>query len=75
MPAIKELERNIECCRREIRNLVVMGMNPSQTPDQLELIRKSGTVGTGGASSSGDGSSVRGGARREPKIKFQPTLV
>ena len=39
MPAIKELERNIECCRREIRNLVVMGMNPSQTPDQLELIR------------------------------------
>ena len=39
MPAIKELERNIECCRRAIRNLVVMGMNPSQTPDQLELIR------------------------------------
>lgn len=39
MPAIKELERNIECCRREIRNLVVMGMDPSQTPDQRELIR------------------------------------
>ena len=39
MPAIKELERKIECCRREVRNLVVMGMNPSQTPDQLELIR------------------------------------
>ena len=39
MPAIKELERKIECCRREIRNLVVMGMDPSQTPDQLELIR------------------------------------
>ena len=35
----QELERNIECCRREIRNLVVMGMDPSQPPDQLELIR------------------------------------
>ena len=76
MPAIKELERNIECCRREIRNLVVMGMNPSQTPDQLELIRNLER-------------SARAELRlrvtalqcavefkvREPKIKFQPTFV
>ena len=39
MPAIKELERNIECCRREIRNLVVMGLDPNQPPDQAALIK------------------------------------
>jgi hypothetical protein len=39
MPAIEELEREIECVRREIRNLIVMGMNPKQTPQQAALTR------------------------------------
>jgi hypothetical protein len=39
MPGIEELERNIECCRREIRNLVVMGLDPNQPPDQAALIK------------------------------------
>jgi hypothetical protein len=38
-PTIDELERNIECVRREIRNLVVMGLDPNQRPDQAALIK------------------------------------
>jgi hypothetical protein len=33
-----ELQREIANCRREIRNLVVMGLDPNQRPDQAALI-------------------------------------
>ena len=66
MPAIKELERNIECCRREIRNLVVMGMNPSQTPDQLELIRNLER------SARADGNSKAGPTSSRPRPRNDP---
>ena len=40
MPTIKELERKLRSVRREIRNLIVMGMDPKQPADQLAMIRE-----------------------------------
>ena len=39
MPDLEKLEQELEDIRREVRNLTVMGMDPNQSPDQLELIR------------------------------------
>jgi hypothetical protein len=39
MSVIDELQKNVDSVRRELRNLTVMGMDPSQPPDQLELIK------------------------------------
>ena len=36
---LEKLEQELEDIRREVRNLTVMGMDPNQSPDQLELIR------------------------------------
>ena len=47
--------------RQEIRNLVVMGLDPNQPPDQAA--QGSRAVGAGGAEAEGFGSSVRRGAR------------
>ena len=40
MPTIQELERKLRSVRREIRNLIVMGMDPKQPADQLAMIRE-----------------------------------
>jgi hypothetical protein len=39
MPGIEVYEQRLRSCEREIRNLVEMAADPSQPPDQLELIR------------------------------------
>jgi hypothetical protein len=39
VPDVEKLEQELEDIRREVRNLTVMGMDPNQPPDQLELIR------------------------------------
>jgi hypothetical protein len=36
---LQDLEREIAICRREIRNLVILGLDPSQRPDQAALIK------------------------------------
>ena len=44
-----ELESKLDAVRREVRNLVVMRMDPNQTPDQLTIIkhtaRRSSAIG------------------------------
>jgi hypothetical protein len=39
VPDLKKLEQQLEAIGREVRNLTVMGMDPNQSPEQLELIR------------------------------------
>lgn len=39
-PTIQELERKLQSVRREVRNLTVMGMDPSQPADQLAVIKQ-----------------------------------
>jgi hypothetical protein len=39
VPDLEKLEQQLEDIGREVRNLTVMGMDPNQSPDQLELIR------------------------------------
>jgi hypothetical protein len=34
MPTLAELQAKLDSVRREVRNLTVMGMDPSQPPDQ-----------------------------------------
>ena len=40
MPTLAELQTKLDSVRREVRNLTVMGMDPSQPPDQAELIKQ-----------------------------------
>jgi len=48
-PTLAELESKLDAVRREVRNLVVMRMDPNQTPDQLTIIkhtaRRSSAIG------------------------------
>jgi hypothetical protein len=39
-PTLAELQAKLDSVRREIRNLTVMGMDPSQPPDQAALIKQ-----------------------------------
>ena len=38
-PILAELQTKLESVRREVRNLTIMGMDPNQTPKQIELIK------------------------------------
>ena len=40
MPTLAELQTKLDSVRREVRNLTVMGMDPSQPPDQAALIKE-----------------------------------
>jgi hypothetical protein len=40
MPTLAALQTNLDSVRREVRNLTVMGMDPSQTPEQTSLIKQ-----------------------------------
>ena len=40
MPTLAELQAKLDSVRREVRNLIVMGMDPSQPPDQAALIKE-----------------------------------
>jgi hypothetical protein len=40
MPTLAELQTKLDSVRREVRNLTVMGMDPSQTPEQAALIKQ-----------------------------------
>jgi hypothetical protein len=40
MPTLAELQAKLDSVRREVRNLTVMGMDPSQPPDQTALIKE-----------------------------------
>jgi hypothetical protein len=40
LPTLAELQAKLDSVRREIRNLTVMGMDPSQTPGQAALIKE-----------------------------------
>jgi hypothetical protein len=40
MPTLAELQTKLDSVRREVRNLTVMGMDPSQTPEQAALIKE-----------------------------------
>jgi hypothetical protein len=40
MPTLAELQAKLDSVRREVRNLTVMGMDPSQPPDQAALIKQ-----------------------------------
>jgi hypothetical protein len=40
MPTLAESQAKLDSVRREVRNLTVMGMDPSQTPDQAALIKQ-----------------------------------
>ena len=40
MPTLAELQAKLDTVRREVRNLTVMGMDPSQTPEQAALIKE-----------------------------------
>jgi hypothetical protein len=39
-PTLAELQTALDSVRREVRNLTVMGMDPSQPPDQAALIKQ-----------------------------------
>jgi hypothetical protein len=39
-PTLAELQAKLDSVRREVRNLTVMGMDPSQTPGQAALIKE-----------------------------------
>jgi hypothetical protein len=39
-PTLAELQAKLDSVRREVRNLTVMGMDPSQPPDQAALIKE-----------------------------------
>src|SRR5262245_14369562 len=39
-PTLAELQAKLDSVRREVRNLMVMGMDPSQPPDQAALIKE-----------------------------------
>jgi hypothetical protein len=39
-PTLAELQAKFASVRREVRNLTVMGMDPSQTPGQAALIKE-----------------------------------
>src|SRR5262245_25206 len=39
-PTLAELQAKLDGVRREIRNLTVMGIDPSQTPGQAALIKE-----------------------------------
>ena len=39
-PTLAELQTDLDSVRREVRNLTVMGMDPSQTPGQAALIKE-----------------------------------
>jgi hypothetical protein len=40
MPTLAELQTKLDSVRRELRNLTVMGMDPSQHSDQAALIKE-----------------------------------
>src|SRR5262245_48422996 len=40
MPTLADLQAKLDSVRREVRNLTVMGMDPSQPPDQVALIKE-----------------------------------
>jgi hypothetical protein len=40
MPTLAELQAKLDSVRREVRNLTVMGMDPSQPPVQAALIKE-----------------------------------
>jgi hypothetical protein len=40
MPTLAELQAKLDSVRREVRNLTVMGMDPSQHSDQAALIKE-----------------------------------
>jgi hypothetical protein len=40
MPTLAELQAKLDSVRREVRNLTVMGMDPSQPSDQAALIKE-----------------------------------
>jgi hypothetical protein len=40
VPTLAELQAKLDSVRREVRNLTVMGMDPSQPPDQAALIKE-----------------------------------
>jgi hypothetical protein len=37
---VSQLQAKLESVRREVRNLTMMGLDPSQTPDQATLIKE-----------------------------------
>ena len=39
-PTLSELQTKLDSVRREVRNLTVMGMDPSQPADQAALIKE-----------------------------------
>ena len=39
-PTLPELQTELDSVRREVRNLTVMGLDPSQPPDQAALIKE-----------------------------------
>ena len=39
-PTLAELQAKLDSVRREVRNLMVMGLDPSQPPDQAALIKE-----------------------------------
>jgi hypothetical protein len=39
-PTLAELQTKLDSIRREVRKLTVMGMDPSQPPDQAALIKE-----------------------------------
>jgi len=39
-PTLAELQTKLDSVRREVRNLTVMGLDPSQPPDQAALIKE-----------------------------------
>ena len=39
-PTLAGLQTDLDSVRREVRNLTVMGMDPSQTPEQTSLIKE-----------------------------------
>src|SRR5262249_51476141 len=39
-PTLAELQSKLDAVRREVRNLVVMGMDPNQPPGQLVIIKQ-----------------------------------
>jgi len=39
LPTLAELQAKLDSVRREVRNLTVMGLDPSQTPEQAALLK------------------------------------
>jgi hypothetical protein len=39
-PTLAELQTKLESVRREVRNLIVMGVDPNQTTEQAALIKE-----------------------------------